>query len=47
MNFAGDGLGREKVEPLVTQTIAAFLGGVRNHSCSLPPAVSGMDLQAK
>lgn len=47
MNFAGDGLGREMVEPLVTQTIAAFLQGARKHACSLPPAASGMTLQAK
>ena len=47
MNFAGDGLGREKVESLVTQTIAAFLQGARKHACTLPPAASGMTLQAK
>lgn len=47
MNFAGDGLGADKVEPLVTQTIAAFLEGVRKRACSLPPALSGIKLQAK
>lgn len=47
MNFAGDGLGAEKVGPLVTETIAAFLEGARKHACTLPPALSGMTLQAK
>ncbi|SPE27130.1 conserved exported hypothetical protein [Candidatus Sulfotelmatomonas gaucii] len=47
MNFAGDGLGSDKVEPLVTQTIAAFLPGARKHACTLPSALSGMTLQAK
>ncbi len=47
MNFAGNGLGREQVELLVTQTIAAFLQGTRRHACALPPAADGMNLQAK
>lgn len=47
MNFAGNGMGREKVEPLVTQTIAEFLSGIRRQSCGLPEAASGMTLQAK
>jgi len=47
MNFAGDGLGAEKVKPLVTQTIASFLDGVRQKSCNLPPAVRGLTLQQK
>jgi len=47
MNFAGNGLGAEMVDPLVTQTIDAFLSGVRNHACTLPPAQSGITLQAK
>jgi predicted dienelactone hydrolase len=47
MNFAGNGLGRETVEPLVTQTIAAFLAGVRGRTCKLPPAASGITVQAK
>jgi predicted dienelactone hydrolase len=47
MNFAGNGMGHERVEPLVTQTISAFLEGVRAHSCKLPPAASGITLQAK
>jgi dienelactone hydrolase len=47
MNFAGNGLGQEKVEPLVTETISAFLNGVREHFCKLPPPVTGLNLQAK
>jgi len=47
MNFAGNGLGADKVEPLVTQTIAAFLPGARKHSCALPPTPAGMTLEAK
>ena len=47
MNFAGNGLGADKVEPLVTQTIAAFLSGARKHACALPPTPAGMTLQAK
>jgi predicted dienelactone hydrolase len=47
MNFAGIGQGSEGVEPLVTQTIAAFLAGVHGKSCALPATASGMKLQAK
>jgi hypothetical protein len=47
MNFAGNGLGNEKVEPLVTETIASFLAGVRRQSCTLPQPAAGMTLQAK
>jgi predicted dienelactone hydrolase len=47
MNFAGNGLGHETVEPLVTQTIAAFLAGVHGHACTLPAPVSGFRLQQK
>lgn len=47
MNFAGLGAGSEKVEPMVTETIAAFLAGVRSSSCALPAAMRGMTLQAK
>lgn len=47
MNFAGNGDGHEGVEPLVTQTIAAFLVGVRAQACSLPSPTSAMKLQAK
>ncbi len=47
MNFAGDGLGADKVDPLVTQTIAAFLSDVRKRACAPPPVSQGMTLQAK
>lgn len=47
MNFAGSGMGAGRVEPLVTQTIASFLQGVRGHACALPAPVAGMSLQAK
>lgn len=47
MNFAGIGIGKENVESRVTQTIAAFLKGVRSNNCALPPSASGMTLQAK
>jgi dienelactone hydrolase len=47
MNFAGNGIGHEKVEPLVTATIASFLAGVRRQSCALPAATSEIKLQAK
>ena len=47
MNFAGNGLGRENVEPLVTKTIGDFLAGVRQKFCTPPTAVSGMKLQEK
>jgi hypothetical protein len=40
-------MGHERVEPLVTQTISAFLEGVRAHSCKLPPAAGGITVQAK
>lgn len=47
MNFAGVGLGADRVKPLITQTIASFLDGVHNASCSLPEPQSGMTLRAK
>jgi predicted dienelactone hydrolase len=47
MNFAGNGVDHETVEPIVTQTIATFLGGVRKHACTLPAPVSGFKLQQK
>jgi dienelactone hydrolase len=47
MNFAGNGLGADRAEPLVTQTIAAFLSGVRSGHCSLPPPVPALNLQSK
>jgi predicted dienelactone hydrolase len=47
MNFAGNGLGAEKVESMVMQTIAPFLAGVRGVACTLPAPVAGMTLQSK
>ena len=47
LNFAGVGLGHATVEPMVTQTIEAFLGGVIRHACTLPKPVSGLTLKAK
>ncbi len=47
MNFAGGGLGRETVEPLVTETIAQFLSGVRKKACSQPAEVNGITVQIK
>jgi predicted dienelactone hydrolase len=47
MNFAGNGPGSDKVETLVTQTIAWFMTGVRNSGCALPAPISGMALKAK
>jgi dienelactone hydrolase len=47
MNFAGTGIGHDEVEPLVTQTIAAFLAGVRAGRCTLPAPANEMNLQAK
>jgi predicted dienelactone hydrolase len=47
MNFAGNGLGRDTVEPMVTHTIAVFLAGVPRLSCALPAPASGMTLRAK
>ena len=47
MNFAGNGMGAGRVEPLVTKTIAEFLKGVQGGACSVPPPSHGMTLQAK
>ena len=47
MNFAGNGVGADRVEPMVTRAIASFLAGVRKRHCALPPAESGMTLNAK
>ena len=47
MNFAGSGLGRDAVTPLVTQTIEDFLSGVKKQSCTLPRPEAGMTLSAK
>jgi len=47
MNFAGSGLGKERVEPLVTTTVAEFLDGVENHECTQPQPERRMTLTAK
>lgn len=47
MNFAGTGLGANRVEPLVTETMASFLSGVRTGTCTLPNRRAGMTLNAK
>lgn len=47
MNFAGSGFGHDRVEPIVTKTIADFLGGVRGGACTLPAPEREMKLQAK
>ena len=46
-NFAGFGIGRQRVQSLVTQTIQAFLNGMRANSCPLPPPEKAMSLRAK
>lgn len=47
MNFAGNGPGADRVEPMVTQTITRFLLGVRRGVCTPPPPGRGMSLQIK
>jgi dienelactone hydrolase len=47
MNFGGNGIGHERVEPLVTETIASFLAGVQQGKCDVPLAARGMTLQEK
>ena len=47
MNFAGSGLGHARVEPIVTETVAEFLGGVRQGACTVPSPTDGMKLSAK
>ena len=47
MNFAGNGLGADYVDTMVTQTIHSLLAGVRAGGCTLPAANTGMTLQAK
>jgi len=47
MSFTGNGLGADKVEPMVIQTITVFLAGVHGSACALPPPARGMTLQAK
>jgi predicted dienelactone hydrolase len=47
MNFAGNGFGHLRVEPMVTETIASFLQGVQARHCTVSAPVKGMTLQAK
>jgi hypothetical protein len=47
MNFAGVSLGHATVEPMVTETIETFLGGVVRQACTLPKPASGLMLKAK
>lgn len=47
MNFAASGPESDKVDALVTQTVTAFLEGVRKSACTLPASTSEMKLQAK
>ena len=47
MNFAGSGMGVERVEPMVTATVANFLSGARRHACGKPSPIAGMTLQTK
>jgi len=47
MNFAGSGLGHERVEPYIIRTIGRFLGCVRSGGCALPAATAGIALQSK
>jgi hypothetical protein len=47
MNFAGNGVGADRAQPMITETIASLLNGVRGRSCTLPAVRNGMTLQAK
>ena len=47
MNFAGNGLGVRKVEPLVTSTTLAFLSGVRAGHCTAPTPQPGITVSIK
>ena len=47
MNFAGSGVGAERVEPMVSATVTNFLAGARRHACGRPSPVAGMTLQTK
>jgi predicted dienelactone hydrolase len=47
MNFAGSGPGADRVDRLVTRTLARYLEGARVNTCAAPPAESGMTLRAK
>jgi predicted dienelactone hydrolase len=46
-NFAGSGMGAERVERLVTGTIAEFFHGARTGRCAPPGRQSGMTLRVK
>jgi predicted dienelactone hydrolase len=46
-NFDGSGPGHERVEAIVTGTLASFLQGARANRCALPASVPGLTLQAK
>jgi predicted dienelactone hydrolase len=47
MNFAGNGFGVRKVEPLVTSTMLAFLSGVRAGLCTAPAPQPSITLSIK
>jgi dienelactone hydrolase len=47
LDFAGSGPGANKVEPLVTSTTLAFLGGVRAGHCTRPAAQVGLTISIK
>ena len=47
INFAGSGVGLERVEPMMTTTIVEFLGWARRHHCGKPDPVAGTALQSK
>jgi predicted dienelactone hydrolase len=47
MNFAGIGGGNDRVEPIITTTIAGFLADLPGHNCPAPPPIAGMTFQAR
>jgi predicted dienelactone hydrolase len=47
MNFAGSGMGADRVEPMVTSAIANFLADVHKHDCAKPVPIAGMTLRSK
>jgi len=47
MNFAGNGVGKDRVETIVTKTISAFLNSWDGKACVAPQAERGMSLQVK
>jgi hypothetical protein len=47
MNFAGNGFGTARVEPVVTSTALAFLNDVRAGRCSTPAPQAGLTLFIK